>query len=227
MSLTKKRSGFFMASVLVLMALVPVGLSAAATGKSNLGNPAKMVEKAPAVFQVRFTTTKGIFVVEVTREWAPLGADRFYNLVKNGYYDNCRFFRVIAGFMAQFGIHGDPKISAVWEGASIKDDPVRQSNLRGFVSFATAGPNTRTTQLFINYADRNSRLDSMGFSPFGKVVKGLEIVDSLYSDYGEGAPRGGGPDQGMIRKQGNGYLEKGFAKLDYIKSAVIVPLPKK
>jgi peptidyl-prolyl cis-trans isomerase A (cyclophilin A) len=192
----------------------------AAPNKEKLMNPAALTEKAPDVFQAKFETTKGAFVIEVTRAWAPLGADRFHNLVKNGYYDNCRFFRVLAGFMAQFGINGDPKLNAAWRQAQIKDDPVKQSNKRGFVTYAMGGPNTRTTQLFINYNDRNSQLDSQGFSPFGKVVEGMKVVDSLYADYGEGGA--GGPDQGRIQMEGNAYLEKGFPKLDYIKSAVIV-----
>jgi peptidyl-prolyl cis-trans isomerase A (cyclophilin A) len=185
-------------------------------------NPAALTEKAPEVFRAKFETTKGAFVIEVTRAWAPLGADRFYNLVKNGFYDNCRFFRVLSGFMAQFGINGDPKINAVWRPAAIKDDPVKKSNVRGFVSYAMGGPNTRTTQLFINYSDRNAQLDQSGFSPFGKVVEGMNIVDSLYSQYGEGAPDGKGPEQGRVQMEGNAYLEKSFPQLDYIKSAVIV-----
>ena len=188
--------------------------------KEKLMNPAALTEKAPDVFQAKFDTTKGVFVIEVTRAWAPLGADRFYSLVKNGYYDNCRFFRVLSGFMAQFGINGDPALNTVWRSARIQDDPVKQSNKRGFVSYAMGGPNTRTTQLFINYSDRNSQLDSQGFSPFGKVVDGMKVVDSLYADYGEGGA--GGPDQGRIQTEGNAYLMKGFPKLDYIKSAVIV-----
>ena len=194
----------------------------AAPNKEKLMNPAALTEKAPDVFQAKFETTKGAFVIEVTRAWAPLGADRFYNLVKNGYYDNCRFFRVLAGFMAQFGINGDPKLNAVWRQAQIKDDPVKQSNKRGFVTYAMGGPNTRTTQLFINYNDRNSSLDSQGFSPFGKVVEGMKVVDSLYADYGEGPPDGTGPDQSRVQMAGNAYLEKSYPKLDYIKSAVII-----
>ena len=134
------------------------------------------------------------------RDWAPNGADRFYNLVKNGFYDNDRFFRVITGFMVQFGINGDPKLSAVWREARIKDDPVKQSNSRGFITFATAGPNTRTTQVFINFAD-NSALDNQGFAPFGQVVSGMNVVDALYADYGEGAPRGRGPAQDRIQRK--------------------------
>ena len=187
----------------------------------KLMNPAEMNETAPEKFQAQFDTSKGEFIIEVTRAWAPIGADRFYNLVKNGYYDNCRFFRVIKGFMVQFGIHGDTKVSAAWRGANIKDDPVKESNTRGYVSYAMAGPNTRTTQLFINFGN-NSPLDGQGFSPFGKVTQGMDVVDSIYSDYGEGAPSGKGPEQGKVHMQGNPYLEKSFPKLDYIKSATIV-----
>jgi peptidyl-prolyl cis-trans isomerase A (cyclophilin A) len=181
----------------------------------------KLPLRAPDEFKVKFETSKGTFVVKVVKAWAPLGADRFYQLVRGGYYDQCRFFRVISGFMAQFGISGDPKISAEWRDKAIKDDPVVKSNKRGFVSYAMAGPDTRTTQLFINYGD-NSRLDKMGFAPFGEVVEGMEVVDALYAEYGEGAPRGRGPDQGRIQKEGNAYLEKDFPKLDFIKTARIV-----
>ncbi len=164
-------------------------------------DPSKANETAPDKFQVKFETTKGDFVIEVTREWSPLGADRFYNLVKIGYFSDLAFFRVIADFMAQFGIHGDPKVSAKWRSANIKDDPVKQSNKRGFVSFATSGPNTRSTQFFINFKD-NTSLDRMGFSAFGQVVDGMKVVDSIHSGYGEGSPRGQGPDQGQTQSQG-------------------------
>lgn len=187
---------------------------------AKLLEPAKLDEKAPEVFRVRFDTSKGPFVMEVQREWAPNGADRFYNLVKNGFYDDARFFRVIPGFMAQFGISGNPAVSTAWREASIKDDPVRQSNTRGMVSFAMRGPDTRTTQLFINYID-NVRLDAMGFSPFGKIVEGMEVVDKLYGEYGEGSPRGNGPDQGLVQAQGNAYLNAEFPKLDFVKTARI------
>jgi len=194
---------------------------AAQSKLEKLMNPAEMNEKAPDKFQAKFDTTKGEFIIEVTRDWAPIGADRFYNLVKNGYYDNCRFFRVIKNFMAQFGIHGDPRVSAAWRGAQIKDDPVKESNKRGYVSYAMAGPDTRTTQLFINFGN-NSGLDRQGFSAFGKVTKGMDVVDSIYDEYGEGAPSGKGPEQTRIHREGNAYLEKSFPKLDYIKSATIV-----
>jgi peptidyl-prolyl cis-trans isomerase A (cyclophilin A) len=176
--------------------------------------------QAPDSFRARFETTKGVFVVAVHRAWAPHGADRFYNLVRAGYYDGVRFFRVLPGFMAQFGIHGDPVVSAAWRDQRIPDDPVRRTNVRGMVSFATAGPGTRTTQVFINFAN-NDRLDAMGFSPFGQVVEGMEVVDQLYADYGEGQPRGRGPDQGRMQAEGNAYLARQFPKLDTVKSARI------
>ena len=155
------------------------------------------------------------------RAWAPHGADRFYNLVKHGFYDNERFFRVISGFMVQFGINGDPRISAHWRDANIPDDPVKESNKRGTITFATAGPNTRTTQVFINFGD-NAGLDGQGFAPFGQVVSGMKVVDSLNAEYGEGAPRGRGPDQGRMQTEGNAYLEKDFPRMDYMKKATIV-----
>ena len=188
----------------------------------NLGNPAALKEQAPAVYKVQFDTSKGPFVIEVHRDWAPTGADRFYNLVKNGFYDDARFFRVVEGFMVQFGVNGDPKVSATWRNARMKDDPVRISNKRTFVTFATAGPNTRTTQVFINFGD-NSNLDGQGFAPFGQVVSGMKVVDSLYNGYGEGAPQGRGPDQSRVQSEGNAYLASAFPNLDYINKATIVP----
>jgi peptidyl-prolyl cis-trans isomerase A (cyclophilin A) len=193
-----------------------------AAPKPDLSAPASLTEKAPESFKARFETSKGSFTVEVTRSLSPNGADRFYNLVRAGYFTDVEFFRVISGFMCQFGIHGDPKVSAAWREARIPDDPVKASNTLGAITFATAGPNTRTTQLFINFAD-NKSLDGMGFSPFGKVIGGMEVVDQIYSGYGEGAPRGLGPDQGRVQQEGNAYLKKEFPKLDYIKSAVILP----
>ena len=189
-----------------------------------LMDPAKLKETAPATYKVNVKTTKGDFVIQVNRDWAPNGADRFYNLVKNGYYKNIAFFRVIEGFMAQFGIHGDPKLNTVWRDASIPDDPAgKQSNTRGRITFATRGPNTRTVQLFINFAD-NNRLDQMGFSPFGEIdAEGMKVVDSLFNGYGEGAPRGRGPDQGRLQSEGNTYLKAEFGQLDYLISADIAP----
>jgi peptidyl-prolyl cis-trans isomerase A (cyclophilin A) len=196
----------------------PTPAAAPAGAGAALRDPSRATEKAPDRFLVRFETTKGPFVVEVTRAWAPRGADRFYNLVKAGYYDEVAFFRVISDFMVQFGIHGDPRVSAVWREARIPDDPVTQSNTRGMVTYATAGPDTRTTQMFINFKD-NSFLDSQGFAPFGRVVEGMSVVDSLYAGYGEGGPRGGGPDQGRAQAEGNAYIRGSFPKLDFVKTA--------
>jgi peptidyl-prolyl cis-trans isomerase A (cyclophilin A) len=196
-----------------------------AAATPGFADPAKLTEKAPDTFKAQFDTTKGKFTIEVTRSLAPNGADRFYNLVKSGYFTDIAFFRVIPGFMAQFGIHGDPKVSAAWRSANIADDPVKGSNTRGAVTFATAGPNTRTTQLFINFGD-NASLDGQGFSPFGKVVEGMDVVDKINNEYGEGAPRGRGPNQGQIQAEGNAYLKKSFPNLDYIKSASILPAAK-
>ena len=179
-------------------------------------NPDQLTETAPETFQARFETSKGEFIVDVTRAWAPNGADRFYNLVKNGLYDGCRFFRVVKDFMVQFGINGDPNVSKIWRAANIPDDKAKESNRRGYVTFATAGPNTRTTQLFINFGN-NSFLDAQGFAPFGKVSTGMEVVDSINSEYGER------PNQGQIQTRGNDYLGELFPNLDYIKSAAIVP----
>jgi len=184
-------------------------------------NPSAASETAPDKFKAKFETTKGTFEVEVTRAWSPNGADRFYNLVKIGFFNDIAFFRVLDGFVAQFGIHGNPEVMGKWREARITDDAVKETNARGTLVFATAGPNTRTTQLFINFGN-NANLDGMGFSPFGKVVSGMDVVDSLYKGYGEGAPRGRGPDQGRIQSQGNSYLKEMFPELDYVKTATIV-----
>ncbi len=193
-----------------------------AAAAPDFNDPAKLTAEAPATFQAQFDTTKGKFTVEVTRALAPKGADRFYNLVRSGYFKDIAFFRVIPGFMCQFGVHGDPAVAAKWREAAITDDPVKGSNTRGAITFATAGPNTRTTQLFINFGD-NHNLDAMGFAPFGKVVAGMDVVDKINSEYGEGAPRGRGPRQDRIQNEGNAYLKKDFPNLDYIKSVTIVP----
>jgi peptidyl-prolyl cis-trans isomerase A (cyclophilin A) len=217
--MTRSLSLILTAAILAVFA--PAAGFAQEGGPASLKNPAALKETAPDVFKARFDTSAGPFVVEVHREWAPHGADRFYNLVKNGFYDDARFFRVISGFMVQFGIHADPAVSAAWRQAMLPRDPVKQSNRRGYITYAMgASPDTRTTQVFINFVD-NSNLDSMGFAPFGRVVSGMDAVDKIYSGYGEGAPRGRGPDQGRTQMEGNAYLTKEFPKLDYIKKATI------
>jgi len=198
----------------------PVRTSAA---RPSLLNPASLKAKAPDVFKAKFTTTKGDFVVEVHRDWAPLGADRFYNLVQAGFFTDVAFFRVHSKFMVQFGISGNPKIAAAWSNASIKDDPSKQGNKRGNITFAMGGPNTRTTQLFINFVD-NAFLDSLNFPAFGTVIEGMDVVDQLYSGYGEiPAMSGTGPSPDKIESEGNAYLTKNFPKLDKILSAKILP----
>jgi peptidyl-prolyl cis-trans isomerase A (cyclophilin A) len=200
------------------------GRGAPATGaasKAALMDPSKLTAAAPAVFQANFVTSVGDFVIEVHRDWAPKGADRFYNLVKNGFYDDCRFFRVVPNFMVQFGINGDPAIQQHWRDANIPDDPVKQSNKRGFVTFANAGPNTRSTQIFISFVDRNAFLDATGFAPFGQVISGMETVDKINSEYGEGNP----DMQPRLQREGNKYLAATYARMDYVKKATIVKAP--
>lgn len=211
---------------LLLTAALFVSACAAGSDGQNaavLLQPSDTVFQAtpPDTFRVEFTTSEGPFTVEVYRDWAPEGAERFYNLVRAGYYDGNYFFRVIPGFMAQFGLHGDPAVNEAWSEQNIPDDPVAHSNERGTITFATRGPNTRTTQLFINFSN-NQQLDGMGFAPFGRVVDGMPIVDRLHGGYGEGAPAGRGPDQMQIRGEGNDYLTREFPELDYITSARVV-----
>lgn len=196
----------------------PAEQPAAATNPLLNPSAPEMNETAPATFRTRFETSKGSFTIEVTRAWAPNGADRFYNLVKNGFYDEARFFRVIPEFVVQFGINGDPQVSARWRGATIQDDPVTQRNQRGTVTFAkTRAPNSRTTQLFINLGN-NTNLDATGFAPFGRVVEGMAVVDGINSEYGD-APSG---QQAMIQQQGNAFLAQQYPNLDYIRRATIV-----
>lgn len=187
----------------------------------TLLRPSLLTRRAPATYKVKFTTTKGDFVISVTRAWAPLGADRFYNLARHHFYDNASFFRVLKGFVVQWGISAYPVVSAAWSHAPIKDDPAVQSNLRGYVTFAMSGPNSRTTQLFINLGN-NQRLDGMGFSVFGQVTEGMDVVDALYSGYGEGAPDGHGPAQDQIEGNGKSYLDKDFPLLDSIKTTTLI-----
>jgi peptidyl-prolyl cis-trans isomerase A (cyclophilin A) len=193
-----------------------------AAPSASLADPSKFTEKAPDSFKVKFDTSVGSFTIEVTRALSPNGADRFYNLAKSGFFTDVAFFRVIEGFMCQFGIHGNPKVATAWRTANIQDDPVKASNTRGMVTFAKTGlPNSRSTQFFINFGD-NTQLDTMGFSPFGKITEGMDVVDKIYKGYGEGAPRGNGPDQMRAQTEGNTYFKKEFPKLDYIKSATLV-----
>jgi peptidyl-prolyl cis-trans isomerase A (cyclophilin A) len=203
-----------------LLVALALGCAAAAQGPpSTLLDPAELTEQAPGVFSARFETSQGPFVIEAHREWAPLAADRFYNLVKNGFYDGTRFFRVIEGFMVQFGMNGDPAVQKAWQTARLRDEPVKQSNTRGFVSFTQESmPNTRFTMIFINTVD-NSFLDKQGFAPFGRVVAGMEVVDKLYSGYG----RANVPDQRRMLREGNAYLEAEYPKLDYVKTATLAP----
>jgi peptidyl-prolyl cis-trans isomerase A (cyclophilin A) len=177
--------------------------------------PASFQVRAPATFNVTFDTTKGPVVAEVHRDWAPIGADHFYELVKSGYFDSCRFFRVVPNFIVQFGIAGDPAVTRKWKESNLRDDPVLRHNLRGTLVYATAGPNTRTTQLFINLVDNTQSLDGQGFAPFGTVTSGMDAVDTIYPGYGEA------PQQPLIESQGNAYLQPQFPKLDYIRKATI------
>lgn len=182
----------------------------------GLKDPSKATEKAPDTFRVAFKTTKGDFTVKIHRDWSPLGVDRFYNLVKIGFFQDLPFYRVIDGFIAQFGFHGDPEVNDAWSDATIKDEPVKQSNLPGTLTFANRGPNTRTTQLFINTRN-NSNLDPMGFIPFGVLEgEGLAVVKSLYSGYGER-----GPNQSLMKTKGAEHMKE-FPNLDYIKSVRII-----
>jgi peptidyl-prolyl cis-trans isomerase A (cyclophilin A) len=198
-------------------AVLALATAIAVAGQSKLSDPSQLTETAPDIYRARFDTSKGPIVIEVHRAWAPLGADRFYNLVKNGFYDGTRFFRVRPGFMAQFGLHGDPSIQVAWQRASLRDEPPMMSNTRGYVSFTKENlPNTRFTQIFINSAD-NRYLDEQGFAPFGQFVGGLDVVDKLFSP-----PRGNEPDQRRILREGNAYL-KDFPQLDFVKKATIVP----
>ena len=191
-------------------------LMVAVCGFSLTGQDRVEAKKAPAVFKVKFETTAGNFIVEVHRDWSPNGADRFYNLVDSKFYDNCKFFRVVPDFMVQWGIHGDPKVSAKWREMNFKDDPVVKSNKRGFITYAKSGrPHSRTTQVFINFKNNNF-LDSQGFSPFGEVIEGMDVVDKINSESGEK------PDQGKVQFEGNEYLNKSFPNLDGIKTARIV-----
>jgi peptidyl-prolyl cis-trans isomerase A (cyclophilin A) len=185
-----------------------------------LRRPDLAKEQAPAVFRAKFFTTRGEFVVEVVRKWAPHGADRFFNLVRIGYFDDTAFFRVKKGFVVQFGLSGDSRVNSVWKDANLPDDEVKEKNVRGTLTYAMGGPGTRTTQVFVNLGD-NLGLDGQGFAPFGKVVEGLQVLDGLYGGYGDMRPFGEGPDQRAIQSMGNAYLKREFPKLDYIERATV------
>lgn len=197
-------------------------LTSLSAGAQSVTDPASASLSAPDVYKVRVETTSGDFTLKVKRSWAPAGADRFYNLAKVGFYDDTAFFRVLRDFICQFGLHADPQISYRWKAAMIPDDTVWKSNKRRWVSFAKSGPNSRTTQIFINYAN-NRKLDDQGFAPFAKVVSGMKVVDALYSDYGEGRPRGMGPDQNRILVEGAKYLRANYPRLDWIQRAYLLP----
>ncbi len=207
-------------AVLALALMAMIGCSSPEPVKKELTAVQKN-EKAPDVFQVNLDTSKGPVVIEVHREWAPLGADHFYSLVKTGFYNDARFFRVVRNFVVQFGISGDPATNRLWSSVSLPDDPVTQHNARGTITYATRGANTRTTQLFINLRDNRQSLDGQGFAPFGKVITGMDVVDSFYNSYGDMPPGGQGPDPSLIQQQGNEYLQNHFPRLDYIKKATI------
>jgi peptidyl-prolyl cis-trans isomerase A (cyclophilin A) len=202
---------------MAFFSLATAALAVGALSAVDLKDPATLNETAPATYHARFETNKGVFVIAVTRVWAPNAADRFYNLVRNGFYDGTRFFRVLDDFMAQFGLNGNPDIQRPWQTAGLKDEPVIKSNLRGYVAFAKESmPNTRFTMVFINFKD-NSFLDEDGFPPFGQVVSGMEVVDKLYAGYG----RQNQPDQRRILREGNAYLLGDYPKLDFIRKATI------
>jgi peptidyl-prolyl cis-trans isomerase A (cyclophilin A) len=200
-----------------LLAQAPPAKKATSGGPPSLMNPASLRAKAPDTYRVQFTTTKGNIVIEIHRDWAPLGADRFYNLVRAGFFTDASFFRVVPNFMVQFGLTGNPAVNKAWENTNFRDDPVKESNKRGYITFAKTGaPNSRSTQLFINYKD-NAFLDSQGFAPFGTVVDGMDVVDKINPSYGER------PDQGRITTEGKAYLDKNFPQLDRITAGKVLP----
>ena len=207
--------------VTAIAVVIATALVAAQGNVEKLKDPSQLTERAPESFRARVDSSHGAFVIAVEREWAPLAADRFYNLVKNGFYNGSRFFRVLDGFMAQFGLHADPDVQSAWRTANLKDEPVMKSNTRGFVSFTReSSPNSRYTMIFINYKD-NRYLDADGFAPFGQVVSGMDVVDKLYSGYG----RQNIPDQRRILREGNVFLQAEYPKLDFVKSATIESVP--
>jgi len=202
-------------SMFAVVGMLAAAAAFAGQAGDKLKTPAALTEQAPATYKAAFETSAGKFVITVHRAWAPNGADRFYNLVKNGFFDETRFFRVVPNFMVQFGINGDPAVASAWQNANMKDDPASgHSNKKGLVTFATRGKDTRTTQVFINFKD-NGFLDGQGFTPFGEVTSGMDEVEKITDQYGEK------PDQGQIQGKGNIYLKASFPKLDYVKKATI------
>ncbi len=211
-----------LAATLLVPACAPEAEEPAQTvARSPLLRPERFAETAPDEFRVRFETSAGDVLVDVHRDWAPLGADRFYNLVSGGFYDDTRVYRVLDGFMAQFGLNGDPYVNQAWKTRFLVDDPVIQANTRGRIAFAKGGRHTRTTEVFISYRD-NSPLDGQGFAPFGEVVEGMDVVDAFHAGYGDGPPRGEGPYQAMAQARGNEYLDADFPELTRIVRATIV-----
>ena len=209
--------------LVVLTALALAACSSKSTKTEEEKAVSKKTEQAPDKFYAKFETTKGDFILEVVRDWAPRGVDRFYELLQDKYYDGSRFFRVRPGFIVQFGISKDPKQSELWRQLKLPDDPVKQKNLKGYVSYAMAGPGSRTTQVFINLANNSARLDGSGFAPFARVVEGMDVVEKLYAGYGEvQALGGGGPDSQKIEGLGEEYLARNFSRLDKINQATIV-----
>jgi len=203
-----------LAVALACAALLGGGAAAAGAASPPLLDPASLHAKAPALYRVAFKTTRGTFVVTVHRAWAPRGADRFFNLVRARFYDGVVFFRVVKHFVVQFGISPDPKVSRAWQNANILDDPVKTSNAPGTITYADAGPNTRTTQVFVNLGN-NASLDGHGFAPFGRVTSGMSVVNRLYGGYGDQPTN----DQQQMSTQGNAFLQKHFPKLDHIVTA--------
>jgi peptidyl-prolyl cis-trans isomerase A (cyclophilin A) len=210
----------------ILISIVPLLLLAACSEtkqqKPEEAPKKRLSDRAPDVFKAKFETSKGDFVVEVHRDWAPHGADRFYNLIEDGFFKDVRFHRVVRNFIVQWGINGDPAISRLWSNLYIPDDPPKEKNKKGTITFATRGPATRSTQVFINLRDNGATLDKSGFVPFGRVIEGMDVVEGLYS-YGDMPPRGNGPDPSQAELQGNKYLEEKFPRLDYIKKVSILP----
>jgi len=203
-----------------MVSLALMGCSSSHEAKKEPPKTAAKPEPTPEVFQVKLDTSKGLVVVEVHRDWAPRGVDHFYTLVKTGFYDGDRFFRVVRNSIVQFGINGDPQLNRLWATANLPDDPIKQHNVKGTLTYATTGANGRSTQLFFNLRD-NRALDKQGFEPIGQVIQGMDVVEILYSAYGDWPPRGQGPDPRKIETQGNEYLANEFARLDYIQKATI------